>query len=206
MKRLVICLLVAILSVCFSLNAQRVALRTNLMGLATGNINLEGSLFVNSRLSLHLPIQAKPFSYPLPVPVGLLRWMEFGGENSYIDQLGTVAHTENVTILPGIRYWSSSVYNRGFFVGLYAIGSWFRWGGDKYDPNYREGWSAGLGGSIGYSMELSPRWNIETEVGLGGVSRAYNHIKHTTNEAYRSDKDIILTIPKIGISLVYIIR
>ena len=47
-----------LLGVCLASPAQFYSARTNLIGLATGNINLEGSMTLNRRWSLHLPVQA----------------------------------------------------------------------------------------------------------------------------------------------------
>ncbi len=206
MKKLILATLVTIIGFWSSLDAQKVALRTNLLGLATGNINVEGSMYISPRLTFHVPIQAKLVGYPLPAPVGLIRWMESTQPDSYIDHFGTVKHTENISIFPGIRHWWRGAYNRGFFTGYYAIGTWFRWGGDKFDVNYREGFGLGGGASIGYSYEISPRWNIEAEFGLGALWRDYEYIDHQTKSVIETKQDIIATIPKVGISLVYILK
>lgn len=188
------------------LSAQRVALRTNLLALATGNINIEGSVMLSGNVSLHLPLQAKPFAYPLPLPVGVLHYAEGEGSSQILREFGTVKRTENFTIQPGLRYWMRGVYNRGVFIGAYAIGSWFKWGEDKLDPNYKQGYGLGAGLSIGYNYELSKRWNLEAEVGLGGLWRTYDRVHAQTQSAYQSNKDIILTMPRLGISLTYLLK
>ena len=52
-----------LLGVCLASPAQFYSARTNLIGLATGNINLEGSMTLNRRWSLHLPVQYNPFVF-----------------------------------------------------------------------------------------------------------------------------------------------
>ena len=56
-----------LLGVCLASPAQFYSARTNLIGLATGNINLEGSMTLNRRWSLHLPVQFLLKETP-PVP------------------------------------------------------------------------------------------------------------------------------------------
>lgn len=187
--------------------AQRAALRTNLLGLAVGNINIDASHMISSKMSVHLSLQAKPFSYPLPAPIGLIRWAE-GLENStqYLAEFGTIKHTENYTIQPGVRYWMRGVYNRGVFVGLQAIGSIYKYGGDKFSSNYRDGWGVGAGLSVGYSREIAKRLNLELELGIGALYRSYKLIDTESDHKYPATvTDQVPTVSKLGISLVYLL-
>lgn len=187
--------------------AQRAALRTNLLGLAVGNINIDASHMISSKMSVHLSLQAKPFDFPLPAPVGLIRWAE-GLENStqYLAEFGTIKHTENYTIQPGVRYWMRGVYNRGVFFGLQAIGTIYKYGGDKFSSSYRDGWGVGAGLSVGYSRELAKRLNLELEIGIGALYRSYNFVN--TTSGYKNPTtvtDQVPTVSKLGISLVYLL-
>lgn len=207
MKKLVLLGLVLVASLSTSLKAQYMAVRTNLAALAVGNLNIEGSMRVMPNLSIHLPLQAKPFDYPLPMPIGLLGNIEneYGGQ--YIQEFGFVRHSKNITIQPGVRYWFNDVYNRGLFVGAHGVASWFQWGGDHIQANYKEGLSYGVGLSMGYSYELSKRWNIEGEIGIGHLWRQYEY-KHTdTGKSLSPTRhDSIFSLTRIGVSLVYIIN
>ncbi len=187
--------------------AQRAALRTNLLGLATANLNLEASYMLSPSLSMHLALQAKPFSYPLPAPVGLLRYVEgldSGQDN--LAKLGTIKHTENYTVQPSLRYWTRGVYNRGWFFGFHTIATMFKYGGDRFDANYRDGWGVGAGLSLGYSFELSKRFNLETELGIGGLYRSYNLVNGKTKakSALRT-ADIVPSLSRFGVSIVYLL-
>ena len=193
------------LSAINKLEAQRMALRTNALGLATGNINLEVSHIVGHNWSAHLMLQAKPFSYPLPAPVGLLRWAEGLDSETYrITEFGTIKHTENYTVQPSIRYWTNGAYNRGLFLGVHGIATLFKYGGDKFSSTYRDGWGVGAGASVGYSQELSKRFNLEFELGLGGLYRSYNLVNGETDvKSATTTTDFIPTVSRLGISLVY---
>lgn len=206
MKKLVLAGLFLIASCCISLEAQYMAVRTNLAALAVGNLNIEASMRVMPNLSVHIPLQAKPIAYPLPMPVGLLGNIEgeYGGQ--YIEEFGLVKRSENYTIQPGIRYWMNDVYNRGFFVGLHGVISKFKWGSDHIQPKYKEGWAYGGGLSIGYSYELSKRWNIEAEVGAGVLWRDYEYKAPNTAKVLGNKKDVVPALTRIGVSLVYIIN
>lgn len=189
------------------MSAQRAALRTNLLGLATANLNIEASRMLSPRLSVHLALQAKPFAYPLPAPVGLLRYIEgLDSNTAHITEFGTIKHTENYTIQPSLRYWTRGVYNRGWFFGTHAVATLFKYGGDHIDSNYRDGWGVGAGLSLGYSFELSKRLNLEGELGFAALYRSYNMVNGTTDS--RSSvrtTDIIPSVSRLGISLVYLL-
>ena len=85
-----------LLGVCLASPAQFYSARTNLIGLATGNINLEGSMTLNRRWSLHLPVQYNPFVFK---------------DNRQF---------RNLTVMPGVRYWFVESYST-FFVGMNTL-------------------------------------------------------------------------------------
>ena len=87
-----------LLGVCLASPAQFYSARTNLIGLATGNINLEGSMTLNRRWSLHLPVQYNPFVFK---------------DNRQF---------RNLTVMPGVRYWFVESYSN-FFVGMNTLAS-----------------------------------------------------------------------------------
>lgn len=59
-KKLFLC--AGLLAFFLSVSAQSYSLRTNVIGLATTNLNLEASMTLNRKWSLHLPVQYNPFS------------------------------------------------------------------------------------------------------------------------------------------------
>lgn len=208
MKRLrYIFLALCLVSGLYNLGAQRSALRINLLGLATANLNLEASRMLGAKWSAHLSLQAKPWAYPLPMPVGALRYIEnLDNHEQNLLEFGTIKHTENYTVQPSLRYWTKGAYNRGLFFGLHAIGTLFEYGGDKFDTRYRKGWGIGAGLSFGYSHELSQRLNLELELGLGGLYRNYKLVSDETDKAYYGTyKDLIPTVSRLGVSLVYLL-
>lgn len=129
--------------------AQFYSVRTNLVGLASTNLNVEASMTLNRKWSLHVPIQYNPF--------------KFSNNRQF----------RNFYVSPGVRYWFLESYN-STFVGAhiaaaeYSIGNLF---GNKY--RY-EGSGIGAGVSIGHAYTLGKSWNIEWEVGVGAVWLDYD--------------------------------
>ena len=93
---------------CFSLSAsaQFYSAKTNVLGLATGNLNLELSAAVSRKVTLHLPVNYNPFTY------------NFLAENCKM---------QNLTFQPGARYWLTESYMR-WFVGVHGIYSRYQIG------------------------------------------------------------------------------
>lgn len=57
-------LLVAILcSTALTVKGQSYSLRTNALGLVTTNLNVEASMTLNDKWSVHLPVQYNPFKF-----------------------------------------------------------------------------------------------------------------------------------------------
>ncbi len=161
-------------SVC---NAQFYSVNTNIPALATTTLNMEVSMTLNRKWSLHLPVYYNPFVF---------------SDNKKI---------QNFTVMPGVRYWMLESYVRGF-VGINAIGSkyHFNWKDYRY-----EGLAFGAGISAGYAYLLSPRWNLEVEGGIGLVWADYT--KYRCEECGRKvgDENGWYAVPnKVAVSLVYL--
>lgn len=186
-----------------SLKAQRQALRANLLGWATANFNVEYSRIISEKLTVGVVLQAKPFSYPLPAPIGFLHRIEGRtSENEKIASFGTIKHTENYTIQPSIRYWGSAPYDR-WFVGLHGVATKFKYGGDRLDPTYLDGMGFGLGASAGWSFYLSRKFNLEAELGIGFLARNYKEVYEDGSKS-GSKSDVIPSLTRLGVSLVYL--
>lgn len=125
--------------------AQFYSVRTNLVGWATGNINIEGAITLNKQWSLHLPVQYNPFIYS-------------SKKNTKF---------QNLTIMPSARYWLKQSY-MDKFISLSVIASRYHIGNIWNDYRY-DGKAFGAGLSFGSSYPLNPRWNFEWEVGVAGL-------------------------------------
>lgn len=132
-----------------AVKGQSYSVRTNLIGLATTNLNVEMSMALNRKWSLHFPLQYNPFVFK---------------ENLQF---------RNFYFAPGARYWLLESYLGGFIglygtAGTYSVGKLF---GSKY--RY-EGSGYGFGISIGKAYQLSKKWNLEWELGYGAVWLKYD--------------------------------
>lgn len=142
-------LLGSLLAFTLGVSAQSYSLRTNVLGLATTNLNLEASMTLGRKWSLHLPVQYNPFRF---------------SKNRQF---------RNLYVAPGVRYWLLESYMGGFIgmygtAGTYSVGNLF---GSKY--RY-EGEGYGVDVSIGKAYQLSTHWNFEWEVGAGAVWLGYD--------------------------------
>lgn len=120
----------ALAACALAVSAQSYSLRSNILGLATTNLNLEASMTLNRKWSLHLPVQYNPF--------------KFGSNRQF----------RNFYAAPGARYWLLESYMGGFIgmygtVSMYSVGNLF---GSKY--RY-EGEGYGVGLSVGKAYQIS---------------------------------------------------
>jgi hypothetical protein len=158
--------------------AQFYSVKTNLLGLATTNLNVEAGISVHRNWSLHLPVNYNP-------------WV-FSGNKRF----------QNITVEPGARYWFLESFSQGF-IGIQSIYSRFHVGGTN---KYRyDGYGVGMGLSYGYSKVIRKRWNLEFEAGLGVLWADYTKYLCKTCGALQGDERKLYLIPsKASISLVYL--
>ena len=206
-RRLFLCAIVALLCGISSSWAQSFSISTNIPSLLTGNINIEPSIGLGSRVSLQLSMQVKPFKFGIPLPTGLIHTAYHNAKLDSKDRFdwSTVEHTENATFTPSLRYWAKGTYNRGLFFGLHGVASIYKYGLDKFDRNYSKGFLYGGGLSAGYSHELSTHWNIEAELGASIVYTQYD-LLNARDVVLRKDMTRTLILPtRVSLSLVYVL-
>lgn len=203
-KALLGCL--ALLGLSSTLKAQDYTLGTNIPSLALGNINIEPSIPLSSHLSLQLGIAARPRSFSLPMPTGLIHWLYNGRSSDFSGRMrwGRVRHVEHLTLSPGLRLWHKGHYNRGLFFGVHALGMLYRYGTDAIDSHYSEGFLVGGGLSLGYAYELAPHWNLEAEGGIAGAWTQYD-LYSESKTRLQADKSRLLVLPsRLALRLVYV--
>jgi hypothetical protein len=167
----------AFLLSCTGLRAQSWSLGANIPALATATANVEISMALDRKWSLHLPVYYNPFV--------------FKGNRKL----------QNFTAMPGVRYWLLESYVNGF-IGANAVASKYHisWKGSRY-----EGVAYGMGISMGYAWLLSPRWNLELEGGIGLVRADYT--EYECQECGRRKGEYIrwVAVPnRLALSLVYL--
>ena len=137
MKKLFIALLFA-LATGATASAQYTTVRTNVLGLATGTVNVGVDVAVADKWSVDVS------GY----------WNLISTERLQFNVLvGTVA----------VRRWRFEPHV-GLFYGIHATAAKYKVGntGRRY-----YGWTGGAGASVGYCWMLSRRWNFSLEGGLG---------------------------------------
>lgn len=178
MKKIIF-LLILVITISGRVSAQDFALRTSATMWATATPNIEVSFPVNKHWTIHLPVMYNPWVW---------------GHNSRFQQL---------TTMPGIRYWRQKPYVHYFF-SAYTIASRFHVGG-WFDKKYRyDGEGYGLGVGTGYNYILNKHWNIEAEIGFGLIYADYDKCGWRKNShIYSHERGIRLIPSKLDISLVY---
>lgn len=170
-------LLLAFIISASQIQAQSYSVKTNVLGLATSNLNVELSMALSRRVSIHLPVTYNPFVF------------------------SNNRKMQNLTFQPAVRYWFLESYARRF-IGVSAIASTYHISGKKY--RY-EGKGYGIGLSYGYSMLLSPHWNLEFEGGIGAVRADYT--KYTCKKCGKKlgEEQKWYVLPtKLSVSIVYL--
>ncbi len=165
--------------VAFTSTAQRLALKSNALYLATGTLNLG----IEARLSRHFTLNLEAAANPLK-----------SGD--------TKLHL--VGFMPEARYWFSGRPQARHFVGLMALGAGYD---ISNDGKNHKGDIFGFGPTYGYSFVLGRRWSLEATVGAGLVR--YRDKKWNTGEsqpARPNDKKTALAPLKLGLTFVYILK
>lgn len=160
------------------LQAQRVALKTNLTDWMTASPNLSAEFTINNRLSVDLSATATPFKYK----------PDF--------------YFRHIRLQPELRYWLASPLTR-HYVGIMAFYSTYDVGYKKRGY-FGDSYAAGL--TYGYDWILSRRWNLELSAGLGAIR--YQLARYTPGTAHPkpNDKGWVVAPVKLGITFVYILK
>lgn len=163
-----------------SVSAQSYSLRTNVLGLATTNLNLEASMTLSKKWSVHLPVQYNPF--------------KFSNNRQF----------RNLYVAPGVRYWLLQSYIGGF-VGLYGTAGTYSVG-NLFGNKYRyEGESYGVSLSVGKAYQLSKSWNFEWEIGAGALWMDYDkYICKRCGDLIEHKREWRLLPTRAALNLVYL--
>ena len=177
---------------CFRAQAQKVAIKTNLLyGAATFTPNLGLELGLGPRSTLELSGGYNPWNLQGTID----------NNNKLVHWLGHVEY----------RWWNCQKFN-GHFLGAHLLGSQYNISGKDipllFDNAYRyEGWAAGAGVSWGYHWIMSGRFSMEFTLGAGYAYLEYgryNCAKCSTLDGNYFKHYVGPT--KAGISLIFMIK
>lgn len=152
--------LFCLLAAAFSVNAQKVAIKSNLLydALLTPSLGVE--VGVAPKWTVDISGQLNAWA------VNDHRWKQW-------------------LVQPEARYWLCRRFS-GHFFGAHLLGGQFNFGnidlpfkflGTDFRQlkDYRwQGWMAGAGLAYGYTWILNKRWSFEAEIGLGWVYSRYD--------------------------------
>ena len=193
MKKKMIITMLACLGVAYSVMAQKVAVKTNLLYDATTTINLGAEFGLAPKWTLDVSGNYNPWTFS-----NNKKWKHW-------------------LVQPEARYWFCNKM-MGHFVGIHALGGQYNVGNVDADFKFLgtdfselkdhryEGWFVGAGVAYGYAWALSKHWNLEAEIGLGYVYSRYDKYKcEKCGEKVESDKDHHYVGPtKAAVNLVYV--
>lgn len=117
-------------------------------------------------------------------------------------------------VQPELRFWMCQPFG-GHFFGVHALYGWYNVAGVKLpfgllpeiaDERY-EGSFLGAGLTYGYHFILSPRWGLETSVGVGFVRTNYESFRcfHCGEQTGSGNRNYVGPT-KVAVSLIYLIK
>lgn len=175
---------------CNHLAAQEIAIKNNLLYDATTTPNLQLEMSLSRKTTFELGVGVNPFTF---------------SDNKKF---------KHWLVQPEYRYWLCEKFN-GHFFGIHAHGGQFNVGGwdipvgrlDIFKDHRYQGYFYGAGISYGYQWIISPRWNMEFNLG-GGYARIHYDKYPCTTCGTREDKGKYnyFGVTKAAISLVYFIK
>lgn len=167
----------------------KIALKTNLLYLATTSPNLAAEFRISPRWTFNIAAGYNP-------------WVlknEDGGFRHWLVQ-------------PEFRYWFCNPFEK-HFIGVHGLGGQFQVMnmnipllGD-YRGKRNEGYGIGAGISYGYHLPVSSRWALEFSLGAGYVWLNYDKYSCGECDSYRKNKSKgYFTPTKAAVSLVFMIK
>ena len=179
MKKILMLLLPLFALAASTASAQYSAVRVNALGLATGTLHAGVDVPVSEKWSVDVS------GY----------WNPISTENLRAKVLGAAV---------GVRRWRSEPHT-GLFWGLHATAACYRVGNrhDRYN-----GWTAGIGPTVGYAWKLAGRWRFSLEGGLGVYymddTRWKPHPSPVEDVLLRHRRRIVLAPAKLETSFSYL--
>lgn len=167
-------------------NAQKVAVKSNLLYDATSTINLGVEAGLSKKLTLDVSGNYNPWTF----------------KNN--------AKIKHWLIQPELRYWLCERFN-GHFFGLHAHYAEYNAGGIKFinglKDNRYQGNLYGVGLSYGYQWILSNRWSLEAQLGLGWAHLDYEKYPcESCGKKLGDETKDYFGVTKAAISIIYFIK
>ena len=162
----------------YHLQAQRVAVKTNLVQWGTASPNLGLEFALNDRFSLECTAGASPV------------------------RLFDTWYFKHLHVQPELKYWFGTLM-AGHYVGATAFFSTFDLGMGK---RAAFGDAYAFGATYGYQWILSRRWNVVLATGLGVIRHRTVRYVPGAGHGEPNQSDWSAAPVKLGISFVYILK
>ena len=197
-------LLAIMLSTVLAGNAQKLAVKNNLLYDLTQTPNIGFELAVSKKWTVGLNFGYNPW------------WHHADGGTTFPFGKGIARAADDRTqwrhllIAPEARYWFCSTF-AGHFMGFNAFYTHFNQGNVKYPfglypslkDSRRQGNGVAIGAFYGYSWILSPHWSIEAEAGIDVGYAWFKEYNCTHCGAFLRKDNKPFLAPKVGINAVY---
>lgn len=177
------------LCMALTVQAQKIAVKSNILYDATATLNLGVEYAINKQFSIDLS----------------------GNYNGW--DIASPKSWQHYMIQPEGRYWIHEAFN-GHYFGVHAIyGSYdiARLKAELFDELFNgqymyDGTGIGGGISYGYQLYVTPRLNIEFSIGVGYVHLKYDKTEYRSKEYVGKFTKSYFGPTKLGVSIVYIIK
>ena len=202
MKRYLIIAVFAFLASFSTAFAQKVAVKSNALYLATATPNIGLELAMGERWTFELEGSYNPWNLDKDNNMKIKHWL----------------------VSPEFRYWFCNSF-QGHFIGIngnftqYNIGAlpyqisglFVELTSDIPQPDLTksrvEGWAAGAGLTYGYAFPISRRWNMELTCGYGWWWTAYDQFESRKCGLFQQKVERHALGPAaLGVSFIYMIK
>lgn len=178
--------LLAVLCGYWSVSAQQVAVKTNLLYWATTTPNIGVEMALSDHFTVSLSANYNPWT------------------------VNDHAMIQHWFVQPEIRYWLSGKFTRSF-IGAHMIAGQYKLGGFKlpfnlfssFQSHHYKGWAVGVGLTYGYQFYISPHWNLEASLGVGYARTKYDRYDLEGNYDYTHSRNYFGPT-HVGISFIYL--
>ena len=201
MKRFLL-LSVSLLFLCgISLNAQRFAVKTNALYLATATPNVGLEVALGERWTFEAEGGYNPWTFDKEKNMKAKHWL----------------------VSPEFRYWFCNSF-QGHFIGINGNYTQFNVGAlpvpvheafislnqtqeQDLEKSRAEGWAVGVGLTYGYTFPIARRWNMEFTAGFGYWYTVYNQYESRKCGLFQETVNKHALGPtSLGISFIYMIK
>ncbi|MFI3328474.1 MAG: DUF3575 domain-containing protein [Rikenellaceae bacterium] len=186
MRRIVLFLALSLILGAVSIDgakAQRVAVKTNLVGLSTLSANAALDMAVSRRWSLEFGAS----------------YNSWGGSDKLqeLDEKVDWMQKRHVTFDANAKYWFARPFNGHALLAGIKLGTYNY---DLFGMRFY-GDAATVGGGYSYTYVISPRLNIE-----GAISAGFGLASEITENGVAPTPKFMPMIHKVGLSIVYVIK